>query len=192
MTEVPKIVYDRLRAAQKNRVVPDGALLDNEHPDSGHPDADLLTAFAERTLSAAERDATLEHLALCNDCRDGSGASYHGDCGRSHCGRNRSWARNTGASENGEKLADIDQLAKGQLASAGLAKARLGSAGCGSCSGCVGASDASGKSQPGVGAFREPASYDSGAASFRRADSIGGGPVLVDHDLAHGTTSNLG
>ncbi|MGD0826345.1 MAG: zf-HC2 domain-containing protein [Terriglobales bacterium] len=70
MTEVPKIVYDRLRAAQKNRVVPDGALLDNEHPDSGHPDADLLTAFAERTLSAAERDATLEHLALCNDCRD--------------------------------------------------------------------------------------------------------------------------
>lgn len=70
MTEVPKIVYDRLRAAQKNRVVPDGALLDNEQPDSEHPDADVLTAFAERTLSAAERDATLEHLALCTDCRD--------------------------------------------------------------------------------------------------------------------------
>src|SRR5208282_173025 len=70
MTEVPKIVYDRVRAAQKNRVVPDGALLDNEQPDSEHPDADVLTAFAERTLSAAERDATLEHLALCTDCRD--------------------------------------------------------------------------------------------------------------------------
>jgi hypothetical protein len=65
MTEVPKIVYDRLRATQKNRVLPDAAL-----PDSEHPDANLLTAFAERTLSADERDATLEHLALCKDCRE--------------------------------------------------------------------------------------------------------------------------
>jgi hypothetical protein len=65
MTEVPKIVYDRLRAAQKKRGLPDAAL-----PDSEHPDTDLLTAFAERTLSADERDATLQHLALCNDCRD--------------------------------------------------------------------------------------------------------------------------
>jgi hypothetical protein len=65
MTEVPKIVYDRLRATQKNRVLRDAAL-----PDSEHPDADLLTAFAERTLSADERDATLEHLALCKDCRE--------------------------------------------------------------------------------------------------------------------------
>ncbi len=65
MTEVPKIVYDRLRAAQKKRALPDAAL-----PDSEHPDADLLTAFAEGTLSADEREATLEHLALCNDCRD--------------------------------------------------------------------------------------------------------------------------
>jgi hypothetical protein len=55
MTEVPKIVYDRLRAAL---------------PEQAHPDADLLTAFAEQTLSAAEREGVLQHLALCEDCRD--------------------------------------------------------------------------------------------------------------------------
>jgi Putative zinc-finger len=60
MTEVPKIVYDRLRAALPERAAPEQA----------HPDADLLTAFAERQLSATERDGVLEHLALCGDCRE--------------------------------------------------------------------------------------------------------------------------
>jgi hypothetical protein len=55
MTEVPKIVYDRLRAAL---------------PEQAHPDADLLTGFAEQALSAAEREGVLQHLALCEDCRD--------------------------------------------------------------------------------------------------------------------------
>ena len=55
MTEVPKIVYDRLRAAL---------------PEQAHPDADLLAAFAEQALSAGEREGVLQHLALCEDCRD--------------------------------------------------------------------------------------------------------------------------
>src|SRR5437879_5606249 len=55
MTEVPKIVYDRLGAAL---------------PEQAHPDADLLAAFAEQALSATERDGVLQHLALCGDCRD--------------------------------------------------------------------------------------------------------------------------
>jgi hypothetical protein len=62
MTEVPKIVYDRLRAARPDRALPLRAL--------AHPDADLLTAFAEQTLSATERDGMFEHLALCGDCRE--------------------------------------------------------------------------------------------------------------------------
>ena len=37
---------------------------------AAHPDADLLTAFAEQALSATERDGVLEHLALCGDCRE--------------------------------------------------------------------------------------------------------------------------
>jgi hypothetical protein len=55
MTEVPKIVYDRLRAAL---------------PEQAHPDVDLLSAFAEQALSATEREGVLQHLALCGDCRE--------------------------------------------------------------------------------------------------------------------------
>jgi hypothetical protein len=55
MTEIPKIVHNRLRAAR---------------PGQSHPDADLVTAFAEQALSATERDSVLEHLALCGDCRE--------------------------------------------------------------------------------------------------------------------------
>ncbi len=55
MTEIPKIVQDRLRiTAQAPQ----------------HPDANQLTAFAEQSLSASERDSVLRHLALCGDCRD--------------------------------------------------------------------------------------------------------------------------
>jgi hypothetical protein len=55
MQNVPKIVQQRLRAA----AVP-----------VNHPDADLLTAFAERSLPEVERAAVLEHMARCGDCRD--------------------------------------------------------------------------------------------------------------------------
>ncbi len=70
MTEVPKIVYDRLRAAQPERALPDRALTEQTAPERAHPEADLLTAFAEQALSATERDGVLDHLALCEDCRE--------------------------------------------------------------------------------------------------------------------------
>ncbi len=35
-----------------------------------HPDADLLTAFAERTLNEQERQLVLTHLAACLECRE--------------------------------------------------------------------------------------------------------------------------
>jgi hypothetical protein len=55
MQNVPKIVRERLRVAT---------------PAVNHPDADVLTAFAECSLPALERNALLEHLARCGDCRD--------------------------------------------------------------------------------------------------------------------------
>lgn len=55
MSDVPKIVYDRLRAGR---------------PDGGHPDADVLTAFAEQVLPATERADVVRHLAVCGDCRE--------------------------------------------------------------------------------------------------------------------------
>jgi Carboxypeptidase regulatory-like domain/Putative zinc-finger len=35
-----------------------------------HPDENLLTAFAERTLARGERERVLAHLSDCSDCRD--------------------------------------------------------------------------------------------------------------------------
>src|ERR1700694_5792628 len=59
MSELPKIVYERLRAR------PEHSPLAQQHPD-----ADLLAAFSEQMLSASERESVLDHLALCEDCRD--------------------------------------------------------------------------------------------------------------------------
>lgn len=55
MQNVPNIVREGLKASA---------------PADNHPDADLLTAFAERSLSDRERSTVLEHLSRCGDCRD--------------------------------------------------------------------------------------------------------------------------
>jgi hypothetical protein len=39
-------------------------------PTSDHPDADLLTSFAEQSLPARERQQVLEHLSRCAQCRE--------------------------------------------------------------------------------------------------------------------------
>jgi len=63
MQNVPKIVRERLQAAAPS-VVRAGA------DSSAHPDADLLTAFAERSLPEFERASVLDHLARCGECRE--------------------------------------------------------------------------------------------------------------------------
>jgi hypothetical protein len=70
MTEVPKIVHDRLRAAPVQRSVPAQTGPGQNASELKHPGADLLTAFAEQSLSASERESLLEHLAGCGDCRE--------------------------------------------------------------------------------------------------------------------------
>jgi len=57
MQNIPKIVQARLQ-----RPTPEAALR--------HPDADLLTAFAEQSLGEYERAHLMEHLAQCGDCRE--------------------------------------------------------------------------------------------------------------------------
>lgn len=54
MQNVPKIVVKRLHSPAAE----------------SHPDADLLTAFAEQSLAGSERDGVLQHLARCGDCRE--------------------------------------------------------------------------------------------------------------------------
>ena len=56
MSEIPKIVRQRLH-----------------QPDSAsptHPDANVLTAFAEQSLTGLERTAVLDHLSYCAECRE--------------------------------------------------------------------------------------------------------------------------
>jgi len=55
MQNVPKIVRECLKAAT---------------PAAQHPDANALTAFAERLLPERERAQVFDHLARCGDCRD--------------------------------------------------------------------------------------------------------------------------
>lgn len=55
MAEIPKIVSQRLQAMAELR---------------DHPDANLLTAFVERSLKSAERVRVLGHLAACSSCRE--------------------------------------------------------------------------------------------------------------------------
>lgn len=57
MQDVPKIVRERL--AQAGFAVAES-----------HPDADLLTAFAEQSLAAKEHENVVKHLAHCGDCRE--------------------------------------------------------------------------------------------------------------------------
>jgi Photosynthesis system II assembly factor YCF48 len=56
MAEVPKVVQERLRAASAGV--------------AKHPDADVLAAFAERSLPGLEREKMLEHLSRCGECRE--------------------------------------------------------------------------------------------------------------------------
>jgi hypothetical protein len=55
MEKLPKIVGERLKAAAVG---------------VDHPDADVLTAFSERSLPDRERSQVLEHLARCSQCRE--------------------------------------------------------------------------------------------------------------------------
>jgi Photosynthesis system II assembly factor YCF48 len=60
MQNVPKIVVGRLRAGPS----------EIQYSDAQHPDADMLTAFAERSLPVRERATVVDHLAQCHACRD--------------------------------------------------------------------------------------------------------------------------
>lgn len=55
MQNLPQIVRDRLRAKTAA---------------GDHPDANVLTAFAEKLLPESERSVVFEHLARCGNCRD--------------------------------------------------------------------------------------------------------------------------
>lgn len=70
MAVLPKIALARLKAkpgAPKPSVGLEAAA---GFPGARHPDANLLAAFAEKTLSEGERSRVLHHLAECAECRE--------------------------------------------------------------------------------------------------------------------------
>ena len=68
MHRLPKIVLERLKrkpiANQRNR---QSGIENRQFP---HPDANLLSAFVEKTLTESERTEVLTHLAQCGECRE--------------------------------------------------------------------------------------------------------------------------
>lgn len=70
MPGLPKIAIARLKAnaeAPKSPGAPPGP---DAFPGGLHPDANLLSAFAEQTLTEQERTQVLNHLSQCADCRE--------------------------------------------------------------------------------------------------------------------------
>jgi len=61
MPDLPKIVRVRLNSASARL---------SSHGETVHPDADLLTAFAEHSIGNRERAQVMQHLANCGLCRE--------------------------------------------------------------------------------------------------------------------------
>src|SRR5208337_1322765 len=68
MRGVPKIVLERLK--RKNMADQDHRQSTIENRLFLHPDANLLAAFVEKTLTEKERAQVLSHLAQCAECRE--------------------------------------------------------------------------------------------------------------------------
>ena len=70
MFRLPKIVLERLR---RKALAPEASGGPSPAPGlaaSQHPDANLLAAFVERSLTERERGQVLNHLAQCAGCRE--------------------------------------------------------------------------------------------------------------------------
>ena len=67
MVGLPKIALARLKAKPKSSGPPVGP---DAFQGAHHPDANLLAAFVEKTLTERERTRVLHHLAQCAECRE--------------------------------------------------------------------------------------------------------------------------
>ena len=68
MWGIPKIVLERLKRRSVGNHGKRPAAIDVRL--FQHPDANLLTAFIERTLTERERRQVLSHLSECGECRE--------------------------------------------------------------------------------------------------------------------------
>jgi hypothetical protein len=69
MQELPKIAQARLKAKPETPKTAAAPESDARFPGGEHPDANLLVAFAEKSLTEKEHAQVLNHLNQCADCR---------------------------------------------------------------------------------------------------------------------------
>ncbi len=69
MQELPKIALARLKGKSTTPKTAAPAESDSSFPGGEHPDANLLAAFAEKSLTEKEHAQVLHHLSQCADCR---------------------------------------------------------------------------------------------------------------------------
>lgn len=70
MPKLPKIAIERLRA-RPPAAPPSGASVGSgSFRGAEHPDANLVSAFVEKSLTERERSQILDHLSVCADCRE--------------------------------------------------------------------------------------------------------------------------
>lgn len=70
MADLPKSVLRRLRQRAVGPASAPGSTTPGSPATAEHPDANLLTAFAEKTLTAKERELVIKHLVGCSQCRE--------------------------------------------------------------------------------------------------------------------------
>jgi hypothetical protein len=70
MAELPKIALARLRANAQTATTAGHPLGSADFQGAEHPDANLLAAFAEKSLTEPERTQVLNHLSRCTECRE--------------------------------------------------------------------------------------------------------------------------
>jgi hypothetical protein len=79
MRGLPKIVFERLKTKPTVPGSSGGPPKDADLQGLDHPDANILAAFVEKTLTGKERTQVLNHLAQCVECRELAALSLPGE-----------------------------------------------------------------------------------------------------------------
>jgi hypothetical protein len=90
MAGLPKIALARLKANPRSSGPPVGP---DAFQGAEHPDANLLSAFAEKALTESERAQVLNHLSQCADCREVAALSLPAEAEAPEPTRVAAWRR---------------------------------------------------------------------------------------------------
>jgi len=93
MPGLPKIVLARLKANPEAAKSSGAPLGPDAFQGGQHPDANLLAAFVERTLTETERTQVLNHLSQCAECREVTALALPAEVAAAEAPRGAAWRR---------------------------------------------------------------------------------------------------